>query len=154
MALLLTYKKQNLFNVMVVKSNHLAQTLDNTNIQLSDEDYGLVKTFFCDAGRRVLKKMGPHTENIQIPYIITKEGENFPEADSINFTLATHENSRDGVIVPLLDGSVKEFIVAYCFNEWLNLKGVQPVEDVEDKLREIKRSLEYGTKTKRKYRPY
>lgn len=151
MALLLTYKKSKLFDQVANKTLLLSRTTKNDDLLLTDELKDTVKTWYCEAGRRVLEKIGAHTDNIQVPYIQTKEGENFPEADSINFTVVTHDDSRDGIIIPLLDSSIREFIISYVLNEWLKLNGVPSIEDVNDKLQQIKRNIEYGSRAKKKY---
>lgn len=152
MALLLTYKKSEIFDIVANKTLLLSRAIKNEDILLTDEYENIVRPFYCEAGRRVLEKVGAHTETINIPYIITNEGENFPEADSINFTIVGHDDSRDGVIVPLMESSVKEFIVSYTLNEWLKYNGVPSIEDVNDKLQQIKRNAEYGNRSQRKYR--
>jgi len=152
MAVLFTYQKKKLFNQVLNRTVILARTLKRQELQLTDELLDHVKILFCQAGRNVLKKCAAHAKNVQIPYIQTKEGENFPEAASINFTLVLNGDAADGVIVPLMDSSIRQYIVAYALQEWLKDNGVQPIEDVADLLQEIKRNVEFGTKAKQTYR--
>lgn len=152
MALLLTYQKAKLFNILVNKTIIQARTHQKPELELTDEMEPHIRMKYCEAGRRVLEKIGAHTNNIQVPYVQTSDGENYPEADSINFTVVTHDDSRDGVIVPLLDSSIMEFILSYVLNEWLKENGVPPLDNSEKKLQQIKRNIEYGSRTRRKYK--
>ena len=151
-AILFTYDKQKLFNGIANRSLVLARTLKRPELQLSDEMFNYIKVMFCQAGRNVLKKIGGHTKTIKVPYIQTELVQNVPVANAINFTLMVHEDTEQGVVVPLIDAAILHYIGAYSLEGWLRDNGVQPIDNTEDLLQEIKRATEYGNKTKQTYR--
>ena len=154
MAALFYYKKQELFDWLISETAVLADSLDNPKIQLSEPHYGLVKSYFCMAGKKVLQKIGAHTEGIQVPYVQTQEGENYPEAEAINFTLVTPEGTRDGVNVPMINASIKEFILYFVLQKWLKNHGHPDYVNLEELASEIKKAVEYGCTLNRKYRAF
>ncbi len=154
MEVLFTYKKRDLFKSI---RNHtlIASRAQNIPFLAMQENmYCYVKEKFCEAGKRVLKKIGGHTKGINIPYIVTKEGQNFPEADAINFTMVLHDEIQAGAQVPLIDVAIKEFLRDYVLYEWYRENGAQNTIDIEEKLQEIKRACEYGNKAKLRYSMY
>lgn len=154
MEILFTYKKDDLFksirNHSLIVSR--AQGKDFLAIGESMECYAREK--FCEAGKRVLQKIGGHSRGIHTPYIVTRPGENFPEANSINFTMVLHDKVAEGLQVPLIDISIREYLRDYVLSEWFRENGFYEYVNIEDKLQDIKRMCEYGNRAKLTYRMY
>ena len=135
------------------QDNAIKRLADVLPMTEDDRDFFNVKLY--EAGVRILNQLAFNVEGVDFPYSVTDDTDPF-HPNSIVYKFNLYNGANELVVLPLVQQYVAESLIKYIVLEWLKVKGYtnyipQKTLEFENSLSEIKSSLMYGQRAKKKY---